>query len=180
MTTYTIGHVAERSGFSPSTLRYYEQHGLLEPVCRTDAGYRLYDDSSLARLQFVACAKALGCSLAEIADLADLWASEDCGPVQRRLHELVTDKLVDAQRSRTELVHLIAQLGTAAGRLGGDPVDGACRPGCACLGGEPFAEGSVEVVPGTRRPGHRLHPPGEAHRGAGARLAAPARARGRA
>lgn len=37
MSTYTIGQVAERSGFSASALRYYEQHDLLEPVERTDA-----------------------------------------------------------------------------------------------------------------------------------------------
>lgn len=38
MTSYTIGQVAERTGFAASTLRFYEQHSLLEPAGRTDAG----------------------------------------------------------------------------------------------------------------------------------------------
>ncbi|MGI8937591.1 MAG: MerR family transcriptional regulator [Iamia sp.] len=145
-TTYTIGQVAERTGFSASALRYYEDHGLLAPVDRTDAGYRRYDDSSVGRLQFIARAKELGCSLEEIADLAELWAADDCGPVQRRLHELVTDKVADAQRRSAELLRFTAQLRTAAANLGGSPVDGACDESCACLGGEPVAAESVPVV----------------------------------
>ncbi|MDZ7674521.1 MAG: MerR family transcriptional regulator [Acidimicrobiales bacterium] len=131
--TYTIGQAAERSGFTASALRYYEDHGLLEPVARTDAGYRLYDDTSLARLTFIDRAKQLGCTLEEITDLAELWEADDCGPVQARLHELVSDKIADAQRRSTELLAFTAQLQTAAAHLGGEPVDGPCGDGCACF-----------------------------------------------
>lgn len=61
--TYQIAEVARRSGFSPSTLRYYEDIGLLPPAARTEGGYRAYDDGSLARLAFIARAKQLGCTL---------------------------------------------------------------------------------------------------------------------
>ncbi len=57
------------SGFSASALRYYEGIGLVAPSTRTDAGYRLYDDRSLARLGFISRAKKLDCSLEEIIDL---------------------------------------------------------------------------------------------------------------
>lgn len=150
MTTYTIGQVAERSGFPASALRYYEEHGVLHPVDRTEAGYRIYDDTSLDRLQFIARAKELGCSLEEIADLAELWAGGDCGPVQRRLHDLVTDKIAEAQRRSTELLRFTAQLQTAAARLAGEPVDGPCGPSCACTGGDPRIGESVPVVLGDR------------------------------
>jgi DNA-binding transcriptional MerR regulator len=133
MATYTIGQVAERSGFSTSALRYYEQHGLLDPVARTEAGYRLYDDTSLARLEFIDRAKQLGCTLEEIADLAELWEAEECGPVQARLHSLVTARIADAQRRSAELVRFTAQLQATAAHLGGDPVDGPCGDGCACV-----------------------------------------------
>jgi DNA-binding transcriptional MerR regulator len=53
-TTYQIADVAERSGFTPATLRYYEDIGLMAPAGRTEAGYRLYDDASLERLWFIA------------------------------------------------------------------------------------------------------------------------------
>lgn len=133
MSTYTIGQVADRSRFSASALRFYERCGLLTPVDRTEAGYRLYDDSSLERLEFIARAKDLGCTLEEVAELAELWECEDCGPVQARLHELVTTKLDEGRRRSAELLRLTAQLETAAAHLGGEPVDGPCGDGCACL-----------------------------------------------
>ena len=98
VSTYTIGEIAERSGFSASSLRYYEGIGLVEPASRTESGYRLYDDHTVNRLAFIARAKQLGCSLEEIADLAGIWDGERCGPVQRRFHELVTAKIRDAER----------------------------------------------------------------------------------
>ena len=84
VTTYTIGEIAERSGFSASSLRYYEGIGLVEPARRSEAGYRLYDDHTVNRLAFIAHAKQLGCSLEDITDLAGIWDGERCGPVQRR------------------------------------------------------------------------------------------------
>jgi DNA-binding transcriptional MerR regulator len=50
--TLRIAEVADRSGFSPATLRYYEQLDLLPPPRRTATGYRAYDESVLARLAF--------------------------------------------------------------------------------------------------------------------------------
>ena len=130
---YTIGETAERSGFSASTLRYYEGIGLVEPSTRTAAGYRLYDDHALSRLQFVARAKQLGCSLEEITDLVGLWDGERCGPVQRRLHDLVTAKLDGAQRQIDELTALVDQLRDTAALLAGPASDGPCDATCACL-----------------------------------------------
>ena len=117
MNTFTIGQVAERSGFSASALRYYEELGLIAPAARTEAGYRLYDDRALSRLAFVARAKQLGCSLNEITDLLSVWDGEQCGPVQRRFHDLVTDKLQSTQDQITELIAFTSQLQTAAARL---------------------------------------------------------------
>jgi DNA-binding transcriptional MerR regulator len=103
MSTYTISQAADRSGFSASALRFYEGIGLVEPATRTDAGYRIYDDRSLARLAFIARAKHLGCSLEEITDLVAIWDGDRCGPVQRRFHELVSAKLLEAERQIAEL-----------------------------------------------------------------------------
>jgi DNA-binding transcriptional MerR regulator len=132
MSTYTIGEVAERSGFSASALRYYEGIGLVRPATRTGAGYRLYDDDTLTRLAFVARAKQLGCSLEEITGLVDVWTGERCGPVQKRFHELVTAKLAAAERQIDELTALAGQLRHAAVQLAGPPVDGPCDEGCVC------------------------------------------------
>jgi DNA-binding transcriptional MerR regulator len=131
--TYTIGEIAERSGFSASSLRYYEGIGLVEPAGRTAAGYRLYDEHSINRLAFIARAKQLGCSLDEIIDLAGIWDGERCGPVQRRFHELVTGKIRETERQLAELTVLLAELRAAADHLDTEPVDGPCDADCACL-----------------------------------------------
>jgi DNA-binding transcriptional MerR regulator len=135
VSTYTIGQVAERSGFSSSALRYYEDIGLLSPSERSANGYRVYDDDALARLAFVARAKGLGCSLDEITDLLDIWDGDRCGPVQRRFHDLVTVKIADAERQIAALTALVDQLRDAASRLAGPATDGPCGEGCACMAG---------------------------------------------
>jgi DNA-binding transcriptional MerR regulator len=138
MSTFTIGQVAARTGFTASALRYYEGLGLVAPAARTEAGYRVYDDRALTRLAFIARAKQLACSLDEITDLLAVWDGEQCGPVQRRFHELVTAKLRATQQQITELIAFGAQLHTAAAQLSAPPTDGPCAEGCACLTeGEP-------------------------------------------
>jgi DNA-binding transcriptional MerR regulator len=132
VSTYAIGELAERSGFSASALRYYEDIGLVVPASRTASGYRVYDDGAVTRLTFIARAKQLGCTLEEIADLMDVWDGEECQPVQRRLHDLVTGKLDETQRRIDELTALADQLRDAAARLGGPAPDGPCSDDCAC------------------------------------------------
>lgn len=142
MSSYTIGETAERSGFSASALRYYEGIGLVEPSTRTGAGYRLYDDEALERLAFIGRAKQLGCSLEEITDLASIWDNQRCGPVQRKFHDLVTDKLAAAERQIAELSALADQLRDTATRLAGPATDGPCSATCACM-----ALGGSAMVP---------------------------------
>ena len=55
-----ISDLAARSGFTTSTLRYYEQVGLLAATQRSSGGYRLYDEAALVRLRFIDRAKQLG------------------------------------------------------------------------------------------------------------------------
>ena len=144
--TYTIGQLAEHSGFSPSALRYYEGIGLVTPAGRTGAGYRIYDEKSVARLGFITRAKQLGCSLEEITDLVGTWEKEACGPVQHHLHGLVTDKVGQARRQITELTALATQLQAAATRLGGQPVDGPCDAACACAATMTPAPGELPIA----------------------------------
>lgn len=130
--TYRIAEVAQRSGFTAATLRYYEDIGLVNPVRRTDAGYRLYDETSLERLRFIAGAKQLGCSLDEIADLVSAWDGGRCRPVQDRLRATVEAKISDAHAQIAELTTLAADLRRAAATLSTQPVDGPCDDTCGC------------------------------------------------
>jgi len=63
-----IGEVAKRSGVRPSTLRYYEEMGLLAPAGRA-GGRRQYDEPVLRRLHVIAVAKHAGFTIAEIREL---------------------------------------------------------------------------------------------------------------
>jgi DNA-binding transcriptional MerR regulator len=130
--TYTIGGAAARSGFPASTLRYYEALGIVAPVERTGAGYRVYDERSLGRLAFIARAKQLGCTLDEISALVQAWDGQRCEPVQTQLRALVAAKRDEARRRIDELVALIAQLQEATAALSANTPDGPCDETCGC------------------------------------------------
>lgn len=63
-----IAEVARRSGYPPSTLRYYEKRGLIASDGRQGLR-RQYDDDVLTRLALIALGRRAGYSLDEIADL---------------------------------------------------------------------------------------------------------------
>ena len=131
-TTYQIAEVADRSGFTPATLRYYDDIGLVTPPARTEAGYRLYDDASLERLRFIARAKQLGCTLEEIAELSTAWDSGRCGPVQEQLRARVAAKISAFQRRIAEMTLLTADLQRAAAALATHTPAGPCDDRCGC------------------------------------------------
>ncbi|MBI3974153.1 MAG: MerR family transcriptional regulator [Chloroflexi bacterium] len=67
-----IGEVAERTGLTQRTLRYYESIGLLAPASRMEGGFRLYTEDDVRRLeQIVELKKLLGFTLAEIRQIVD-------------------------------------------------------------------------------------------------------------
>jgi len=64
--TYRVADVARKSGVSVRALHHYDEIGLLVPTGRTEAGYRLYTDADLLRLQQILIGRELGFSLEEI------------------------------------------------------------------------------------------------------------------
>lgn len=69
--TLTIGQVAKQVGLRTSALRYYEKEGLLTPVARSQAGYRLYSAESVQRVLLIQQAQRLGFALADIRSMLD-------------------------------------------------------------------------------------------------------------
>ena len=129
-----IKQVADASGFTAATLRYYEQIGLLPEASRTPAGYRLYDQRTLDRLAFIARAKQLGCSLDEITALTTAWDGGQCGPVQDQLRHLVAGKIAAARHQIEELATFTSELQQASAALERHRPDGACDADCGCVG----------------------------------------------
>jgi DNA-binding transcriptional MerR regulator len=78
---YRIGDLSKLTGLSVKTIRFYSDRGLVPPAERTGAGYRIYDDGALPRLELIRALRELGASLADVErvlsrelDVADLVA----------------------------------------------------------------------------------------------------------
>jgi len=84
-----IGKLAALVDVSIDTLRYYEREGLIEPVDRSESGYRVYDKESARRIHFIKQAQHCGFTLAEIRELLVLRGREKacCGDVRSRAIE---------------------------------------------------------------------------------------------
>ena len=124
-----IGDVARRAGVAPSTLRYYEDLGLLTPSARA-GGRRQYDESVLRRLDVIAFAKETGFSLAEVRDLLS-----GPGHGTARRHALTRRKLdeVNAHIARAEAMRAMLEASLRC-----DCVDlEACPAVCSFTGPDP-------------------------------------------
>lgn len=64
--TYRVKEIAQTTGISVRALHHYDEIGLLVPKARTSAGYRLYDEDDLLRLQQILIGRELGLALEEI------------------------------------------------------------------------------------------------------------------
>ena len=72
MTMMTVNEVSKLTGVSIRTLQYYDTIGLLKPIEYTESGYRLYDDTSLERLQQILLFKELEFPLKEIKKIIEV------------------------------------------------------------------------------------------------------------
>ena len=120
--SYQVKEVARIAGVSVRTLHHYDEIGLLVPRGRTDAGYRLYDDQDLLRLQQILVGRELGLALEEIRRSLD-------DPKFDRKRELLGQREQLAQRARQTDAMLravdaaLALLDTPAGDKQGDTMD---------------------------------------------------------
>jgi len=94
-----VSELAARAGGPATTLRFYEKEGLL-PARRSRGGYRLYDDTSVDRLAFIATAKSLGLPLPEIRRLLGPWEHGTCAQVQHDLDTPLAQRLPETRQRR--------------------------------------------------------------------------------
>ena len=138
-----IGEVAQITGFSTKTLRYYEEVGLAEPATRTEAGYRLYREPEVARLKFIKQAKRIGLTLKEIKELAGLASEHSRGKVLSRLEEIMGVRLLEIERQIAELTGFRETFLHYRERL----LQTDASESCGCEDGLNFC-GCLEVVTG--------------------------------
>ncbi|MFB5677728.1 MerR family transcriptional regulator [Paenibacillus terreus] len=74
---YTIGQIAEKTGLSIHTLRYYEKEGILPFIRRNASGIRVYEDMDIEWLKFVCALRETGMSIAQLKDFVQLALQGD-------------------------------------------------------------------------------------------------------
>lgn len=104
---FKVGDLAQSSGLTVRTLRYYDQIGLLRPSRRSGGGHRLYNSDDVRRLYRVCLLRRIGFALEEIAQaLGDPgW---DLDHALHRHLELIDRQMADSGRLRRRLAEMIA------------------------------------------------------------------------
>ena len=126
----TIGRLAQATGVSAKTIRFYEEAGVLPPARRAANGYRQYDESDVRRLRFIRNARVLDFSLEELKEVLALRERGEAPCVH--VMGLFTQKMeqIDAQiRHLQELRGDLRQLLAEGEQL---PKDDVQMEQCVC------------------------------------------------
>ena len=101
---YTVGEMAKLLGVAPSTLRYYDQEGLLPFVERSSNGIRMFKDADYEWLQVIECLKKTGMPLKDIREFIHMSMQGDETIAQRleliiRQQEAVRKQMEELQQT---------------------------------------------------------------------------------
>lgn len=108
-----IGELAEKTGLSAHTIRFYEKQGLIQASQRSESGYRYYDAADLRRAEFVRSARNVGFSLEDIASLLSIRLDRDSHSCQevtditRHKLEEVNARIAELQQMQRSLALLL-------------------------------------------------------------------------
>jgi DNA-binding transcriptional MerR regulator len=125
-----IGEVADATGVTTKTLRFYERERLLHEPDRTGGGYRDYQPQAVDRVVFIRQAQAAGLTLGQIREILEIrdGGRAPCGHVTI----LVDARLAEVEQRLAELEHTRTQLRGLRSRL--DHLDpGHCPPDEICV-----------------------------------------------
>ncbi|PMD70677.1 MerR family transcriptional regulator [Companilactobacillus nuruki] len=97
---YSIGEVADKTGLSSYTLRYYDKESLMPFVHRGNNGRREFTENDMDFIELISCLKETGMSLREIREFVNMSMKGNCTLEQR---------LAMFKRQRAEVIRQIAQ-----------------------------------------------------------------------
>jgi DNA-binding transcriptional MerR regulator len=97
MRQYSPGQVAERTGFSLDTLRYYERIGLIARIDRSTTGHRVFSDADVSWLGLLRCLRDTGMPIASMLRFAELTRSGDHTITERLTLLEQHDRAVEAK-----------------------------------------------------------------------------------
>jgi MerR family mercuric resistance operon transcriptional regulator len=112
--------LARRTGCNLETIRYYEKIGMMPEPPRTASGYRIYDDTHVARLRFILRGRELGFSIEELRGLLSLVdrGTQTCAEVQA----LTERHLANVRTKIADLRRIEKVLADTAARCSGEEV----------------------------------------------------------
>ncbi|MEY2644331.1 MAG: hypothetical protein RLZZ611_980 [Cyanobacteriota bacterium] len=73
-----IGEVANRSGLTVKTIRFYCDEGLIQPISRSEGGYRLFDDGVFSELALIRTLRAMDLPLPDVRQILEARRSGIC------------------------------------------------------------------------------------------------------
>jgi MerR family transcriptional regulator, copper efflux regulator len=128
----TIGELAHRSGLSIKSIREYEALGLIYSAGRSEANYRLFDESALWCVRMIGDLRSLGLTIKEIQGLTDVYLGRPQEPIGPHLAVLV-------ERAERRIEGRLAELEEIRNRI-----RAFRRKHAAALAGEPGADLAAE------------------------------------
>ena len=121
-----ISQAANAAGLTIKTVRYYANIGLVSPEINPVTGYRKYNQSDVAKLQFVGTARKFDFSIEDCRELLDLY--QDKQRPSRDVKNVALKKIRDIENRMSELQSLRKELLSLANACDGDD-----RPNCPII-----------------------------------------------
>ena len=119
MERFSPGQVAEQTGFSLDTLRYYERIGLLDDIARNSGGQRVFTEGDVAWLRILRCLRDTGMPIQRMVRYAELARGGDETVAERlevlREHDRDIDEKI--AHLRVEQEHIRAKIEYYQGEL---------------------------------------------------------------
>jgi MerR family transcriptional regulator, copper efflux regulator len=127
----TVGELARRTGMSAKAIRQFEGLGLIYSAGRSEANYRLFDESAIWCVQVIGSLRSLGLTIKEIQRLAAVYLDRPGEPIGPQLAALLdrAEQRIEQRRAELDLIQRrirefrAANRAALAGRsdLTGDP-----------------------------------------------------------
>ena len=99
----TVGELARRTGMSAKAIRQFEGLGLIYSAGRSEANYRLFDESAIWCVQVIGNLRSLGLTIKEIQQLVALYLDRPGEPIGPRLAKLLDRAERRIEQRREEL-----------------------------------------------------------------------------
>lgn len=108
-----IGQVAQATGLSVKTVRFYSDEGLIHASSRSQGGYRLFDPTVVAELSLIRALRAMDVPLPELKRILDVRRSGHCNcsalksSIQTRIQS-IDERLTELVSMKAELAQLLS------------------------------------------------------------------------